>query len=103
MNANAKWWTDNSSGNKYDVRFKSFDGKSVKKIASKKPNYAIKIDSKIKSGNLNIKIYDGKKALFNKNGTLDETITISNTDNKEVEIEITGKEAKDGYVKLKAM
>ncbi|BAQ12970.1 hypothetical protein [Clostridium botulinum] len=103
LNANAKWWTDNSSGNKYDVRFKSFDGKSVKKIASKKPNYAIKIDSKIKSGNLNIKIYDGKKALFNKNGTLDETITISNTDNKEVEIEITGKEAKDGHVKLKLM
>ncbi|MCS4454747.1 hypothetical protein JTT00_07145 [Clostridium botulinum] len=37
LNANAKWWTDNSSGNKYDVRFKSFDGKSVKKIASKNP------------------------------------------------------------------
>ncbi|ADF98762.1 conserved hypothetical protein [Clostridium botulinum F str. 230613] len=32
-----KWWTDNSSGNKYDIKFKSFDGKSVKKIASKNP------------------------------------------------------------------
>ncbi|HDK7137651.1 TPA: hypothetical protein PTV74_000137 [Clostridium botulinum] len=98
-----KWWTDNSSGNKYDIKFKSFDGKSVKKIASKKPNYAIKIGSKIESGNLNIKIYDGKKTLFNKNGALDETIRISNTDNKEVKIEITGKEAKDGYIKLKVM
>ncbi|ACA54719.1 hypothetical protein FDC45_02240 [Clostridium botulinum] len=102
-NANAKLWTDNSSGNKYDIKFKLFDGKDVKKITSKEPNYAIKIDSNIESGNLNIKIYDDKKTLFNKNGTLDETIRISNTDNKEVKIEITGKEAKGGYVKLKAM
>ncbi len=44
-----------------------------------------------------------KKHYLNKNGTLDETIRISNTDNKEMKIEIIGKEAKNGYVKLKAM
>ncbi|EHN15053.1 hypothetical protein [Clostridium sporogenes] len=98
-----RWWTENSSGNEYNIKFKHFNGKGVKKIASKKSSYDIKINSKIESGDLNIKIYDDQKTLFNKNGTLDETIRISNTDNKDVKIEITCKEAKGGYFKLKVM
>ncbi|ACQ53633.1 hypothetical protein EXN65_02135 [Clostridium botulinum] len=102
-NGETRWWTENSNGNEYNIKFKYFNGKGVKKITSKKSSYDIKINSKIESGDLNIKIYDDKKILFNKNGTLDETIRISNTDDKDVKIEITGKEAKGGYVKLKAM
>lgn len=98
-----KLWSDNTMGNKYNVRFGFFDGKHIKTIRSKKSSYDIKINSKIKDGDLNIKIYDGKKILFNKNGTLDETITISNSNNKDIKIEVTGEKAKSGYVKLKAM
>ncbi len=99
----ARWWTENSGGNEYNIKFKHFNGKCIKKINFNKSNCDIKINSKTQSGDLNIKIYDSEKILFNKNGILDEIIKISNIHNKGVKIEITGKEAKSGYFKLKAM
>ena len=99
-NGETKFWTDNTQNNMYDIKFQIFDGTDLKEITSDKSNYSMKIDSTAENGELKIKIYNDKKTLFEKNGTTNKTITILNSDSKNVRIEITGKKAK-GHIKIK--
>ncbi|MBW9149778.1 hypothetical protein K2F40_12495 [Clostridium sp. CM028] len=99
-NGDTKIWTDNTQNNIYDIKFQIFDGTDLKEITSEKSTYAMKIDSTAENGELKIKIYNDKKILFEKNGTMNKTITISNGDSKNVKIEITGKKSK-GHIKIK--
>jgi CYTH domain-containing protein len=72
----------------------------LKEITSDKSTYSIKINSTAENGELKIKIYNDKKTLFEKYGTINKTIIISNNDSKNVRIEITGKKA-TGHIKIK--
>ncbi|MEW9095785.1 MAG: hypothetical protein AB2417_11955 [Clostridiaceae bacterium] len=94
-----KWWTDNTGNNLYDIKFEFFDGTDIKEIITENANYDMKIKSDVANGELNIKIYNGEKILFDKNGEIDDTITISNDGSKNVRIELTAKEA-EGHVKI---
>jgi hypothetical protein len=55
--ADAKFWTDNTVNNIYDVKFQLLDGTDTRQISSKKPNYTMKIDSSAEKGKLNKKHY----------------------------------------------
>jgi hypothetical protein len=99
-NADTKMWTDNSQNNIYDIKFQVFDGTDLKEITSKKSTYNMNIDSNVDNGELNIKIYNDDKVLFEENDTTTKIIPISNDDNKNVRIEITGKKAK-GHIKIR--
>lgn len=96
----ANWWTDNTQDNIYDVKFQVLEGTDLREISSLKSTYNMKIDSNIESGDLNIKIYNDNKILFEESGSVIETISISNNDSKNVRIETTGKKAK-GHIKIK--
>ena len=98
--AEAKNWTDNTKNNMYDIKFQILDGTDLKEITSSESTYVMKIDSSVEKGEVKIKIYNDKKILFEKNGTVNKTITVSNDDSKNVRIEITGKKAK-GHIKIK--
>jgi molecular chaperone DnaK (HSP70) len=63
-NADTKMWTDNSQNNIYDIKFQIFDGTDLKEITSKKSTYNMNIDSNVDNGELNIKIYNDDKVLF---------------------------------------
>ena len=95
-----KFWTDNTQNNMYDIKFQTFDGMDLKEITSDKLTYDMKVNSTGENGQLKIKIYNDKKVLFEKDGTMSETIKISNNDSKNVKIELTGKKAK-GHIKIK--
>ncbi len=99
-NTDTKMWTDNSQNNIYDIKFQVFDGTDLKEITSKKSTYNMNIDSNVDNGELNIKIYNDYKVLFEENDTTTKNIPISNDDNKNVRIEITGKKAK-GHIKIR--
>ncbi|MPQ34180.1 hypothetical protein E4V42_22605 [Clostridium estertheticum] len=98
--AEAKNWTDNTKNNMYDIKFQILNGTDLKEIKSSKPTYTMKIDSTVEKGELKIKIYNDKKILFEKDGTTNKTITVSNEDSENVKIEITGKKA-ESHVKIK--
>ncbi|WP_454052166.1 hypothetical protein [Clostridium sp. Marseille-Q7071] len=87
-------WTDNSKNNMYNIKFKVFDGTDTKEIITDKSAYDMKINTDVDKGELIIKIYNDKKILFEKSGLIDETIKISNEDNKNVKVEAIGKKAK---------
>lgn len=97
--ADAKFWTDNTANNIYDVKFQLLDGIDTRQISSKKANYTMKIDSSAEKGELNIKVYNDKKTLFEKSGNVNKTIQISGSDSKNVKVELTGKTAK-GHAKI---
>ncbi|MBU5483865.1 hypothetical protein KQI86_05950 [Clostridium sp. MSJ-11] len=98
----AKWWTDNSGDDLYDIKFEFFDGTDIKEIITENANYDMKIKSDVGNGELNIKIYNGEKILFDKSGKIEDTVTISNNGSKNVRIELTAKEA-EGHVKIELM
>jgi hypothetical protein len=100
LNGETKSWTDNTQNNMCDIKFQIFDGTDLKEITSDKSTYSMKIDSTAENGELKIKIYNDKKTLFEKYGTINKTITISNNNSKNVRIEITGKKA-TGHIKIK--
>ena len=70
-------WTDNSEYNKYDINFGRLDGSDTKEILAKKSTYDMKINAEAVSGDLNLKIYNNNKVLFDKNGSINKTIKIS--------------------------
>jgi len=90
-------WTDNSEYNKYDINFGTLNGIDTKEIISKKSTYDMKINADAESGDLNLKIYNNNKVLFDENGSISKTITIDKNDSKNVKIQLTGKKAK-GHV-----
>lgn len=92
-------WTDNSEHNKYDIKFGTLNGSDLKEIDSKKNTYDMKIDSNVTSGSLHLKIYNNKKVLFEKSGSINTTITVGKNDSKNLKVEITGKKA-GGHVKI---
>lgn len=100
LNGETKSWTDKTQNNMCDIKFEIFDGTDLKEITSDKSTYSIKINSTAENGELKIKIYNDKKTLFEKYGTINKTIIISNNDSKNVRIEITGKKA-TGHIKIK--
>lgn len=92
-------WTDNSMYNKYDINFGTLNGSDTKEIISKKSSYDMKINVDDESGTLNLKIYNDSKVLFNKKGSINETITVGNNDSKDVKIQLSGTKAK-GHVSI---
>lgn len=99
LHADAKFWTDNTKSNIYDVKFKLLDGKDTKQITSKKSDYTMKISSSEKQGNIIIKVYNDNKTLFEKGGNINNTVHISGNDSKNVKVELAGKKA-EGYAKI---
>lgn len=95
-----KFWTDNSQYNICDIKFQLFEGSETKEINSKKSAYDIKINTTEESGELNIKVYNDEKVLFNERGSVSKTLSISKDDSKNVKILLTGKNAK-GHVNIK--
>ncbi|WP_315115990.1 hypothetical protein [uncultured Clostridium sp.] len=94
-----KWWTDNSENDLYDIKFEFFDGMDLKEIVTESANYDMKIKSDVNNGELNLKIYNGEKVLFDEKGKIEDTITISNDGSKNIRVELTAKEA-EGHVKI---
>lgn len=92
-------WTDNSMYNKYDINFGTLNGSDTKEIISKKSSYDMKINVDDESGTLNLKIYNDSKVLFNKKGSINETITVGDNDSKDVKIQLSGTKAK-GHVSI---
>lgn len=90
-------WTDNSEYNRYDIKFGKLDGSDTKEIISRKSTYDMKINAEAVSGDLNLKIYNNNKVLFDKNGSINKTIKISKDDSKSVKVQLTGNKAK-GHV-----
>lgn len=90
-------WTDNSKYNKYDIKFGTLNGSDTKKIISKKNTYDMKINANVESGDLNLKIYNGNKIIFQNKGSVSQTIKISEKDSKDLKVEINGSKAK-GHV-----
>lgn len=99
-NGEAILWTDNSSKNMYNIKFKKFTGTDLKKIESKKDSYTLDIDSKVESGEASIKVYNGNKALYEKTGSIKEKIDIESNEN--VKVELKCKDAK-ASIKMKIM
>lgn len=99
-NADAKYYTDKTKNNVYDIKFFLFHGTEVKEVSSKKAAYNISIHSNVDDGDLNIKIYNGTKIFFDENGSIDKTISINENNGKHLMIELKGKKAK-GHVKIK--
>lgn len=99
-NASAKMWTDNTEKDIYDVSFKFFDGTEVKEIIASKSNYEMKINTNIKNGDLNVKIYNENKVLLDQDGNVNETIAVLNNENENIKVEINGKDAQ-GSIKIK--
>ncbi|GAA0124798.1 hypothetical protein UT300019_07000 [Clostridium sp. CTA-19] len=92
-------WTDETKNNIYDIKFQAFDGTELKEISSLKDSYTMKIDSNVEQGDLSIKIYNNSEVFFEENGTVDETISIPNN-NEKLKVEINGDDAK-GHIKIK--
>ncbi|NEU05036.1 hypothetical protein [Clostridium senegalense] len=92
-------WTDKTKNNIYDIKFQAFDGTELKEIISLKDSYTMKIDSNVEHGDLSIKIYNNSEVFFEENGTVDETISIPNN-NEKLKVEINGDDAK-GHIKIK--
>ncbi len=99
-NAETKFWTENTKGNVYDIKFQVFDGTDLMQINSEKSIYDLNIDSSVGSGELNLKVYSNEKVLLDTNGSTNKTISISKGDSKNVKIELIGKNAK-GNIKIK--
>jgi hypothetical protein len=53
----------------------------------------MKINSNIEKGNLNLKIYNDNKVLFEKNGSINEVVTVQKNDSRNLKIKITGKKS----------
>ncbi|WP_125152015.1 hypothetical protein [Clostridium rectalis] len=94
-----KFWADNSKFNNYNIKFQFFNGKDIKQITSHKSSYDMKINSKVKSGDLLVKIYNDQKTLYEEKSPINKTINISDKDNKNIKIELTGIKAK-GQTKI---
>ncbi|WP_147566189.1 hypothetical protein [Clostridium tyrobutyricum] len=94
---NGQLWTDNSKNNIYDIKFGNLNGSDTKEIISKKNAYKIKIKSNIEKGNLDLKIYNNSKVLFEKNGSINQTIKLGDSI-KDLKIKITGKNAKGSII-----
>ncbi len=57
----------------------------------------MKINTDAISGDVNLKIYNNSKVLFDENGSINKTITIGKNDSMNVKIQLTGNKAK-GHV-----
>jgi hypothetical protein len=90
-------WLDNSKYNKYDISFEALNGSDTKEIISKKSTYGMKINTDAISGDVNLKIYNNNKVLFDENGSINKTITIGRNDSINVKVQLTGNKAK-GHV-----
>jgi hypothetical protein len=77
-----------------DIKFQVFDGTDLKEIISEKSTYNMKIDSTVDNGELSIKVYNDKKILLDKSGSINNIVSISKADSTNVRIELTGKAAK---------
>lgn len=53
----------------------------------------MKINSNIEKGNLNLKIYNDNKVLFEKNGSINEVVMVQKNDSRNLKIKITGKKS----------
>ena len=85
-NGEAILYTDNSSKNMYNIKFRKFTGTDLKEIESKKDSYTLDIDSKVESGKASIKVYNSDKVLYEKAGSIKEKIDVESSENVKVEL-----------------
>lgn len=90
-------WSSNLQHNTFSSKFKVFDAKELFEVISSKEAYTMKIDSKIESGTVAIKIYNDKKVIFEKENPSDEIVTISKEDAAKLKIECVGKKADGNF------
>ncbi|KHD35778.1 hypothetical protein NL50_12490 [Clostridium acetobutylicum] len=96
-------YTDNTSGNTYNVKFYYLDGKDIRNIKPKSSKCSIRILSKVKTGNLNLKLKKNNniildKTISNKSVNANTTLNVTGVDSNGINIEVTAKKAHNGIV-----
>jgi|GEM_PF-3476538 len=92
-----EYYSDLFKENTYNVEFKNFSAVEKYDLKSSDAAYDIKINSNVKKGNVNIKIYDGEKVLFNQSNPVNKNVKIQNKANKSLKLQFTGLGAEGNF------
>lgn len=98
QNIEGKLYTDNSNSNKYSIKFHYLDGEDIRNVSTSNLKCNVKIVSKIKCGNLKVRIKKDNKVIFNKSGHIDTTLSINKINRNGFYIEVIASKAQDGDV-----
>lgn len=92
-----EYYSDLFKEDTYNVEFKNFSAIEKYELKSSDAAYDIKINSNVKKGNVNIKIYDGEKVLFNQSNPVNKNVKIQNKANKSLKLQFTGVGAEGNF------
>lgn len=92
-----EYYSDLFKENTYNVEFKNFSALEKYELKSSAAVYNMKINSKVKKGNVNIKIYDGEKVIFNESNPVNKSVKIQNKANKSLKLQFTGVVAEGNF------